>query len=224
MTELLALLVTLGTYQIGLFCQKRLHHTLVNPLLIAIILSGLFVALGPMSSESYQEGNNILYTLLTPATVSLAVPLYTQLRVLRRYIPALLLSIFAGVVACLMCVGGLALAFGLDSVMIFSLLPKGVTTAMGTALSEQTGGISAITTVAIIFTGLLGSVLCKTLCKFLHVTNPMAQGVAIGTAAHGIGTAKAFVLSELVGASSSLSMVVAGVITAVVIPIIYSIL
>lgn len=218
------LLLTLGMYQAGLFCQRRWKHSLVNPLLIAILLVFLFLKLTGFSTERYQRGSEILNSLLTPATVCLAIPLYSQLKALRRHLSAVLIGVMAGTVACLLCVSAMAWAFHLDERLYFSLLPKGITTAMGMVLAERTGGMGAVTTSAIIFTGLLGSLLGRALFALLGITHPIARGVALGTAAHAIGTAKAAEMDELTGAASSLALVVAGIMTACIIPIVYGII
>jgi len=169
--------------------------------------------------ESYQSGTAGLTWLITPATVCLALPLYEQLKILKKNLPAILVGIAAGTVTSLIVVFLMCRAFGLDEQMTVSLLPKSITTAMGMVLSEQNGGIAALTTVVIIVTGILGSLLGTILCKLLKLEHPIAQGVALGTASHVIGTSKANELGALQGAVSSLSLATAGIFTAILFPL-----
>ena len=170
-------------------------------------------------NESYQEGMKSISWLLTPATVCLAIPLYEQLKVLKKHLPAILIGIFAGVFVSLGSILLLCRLFRLEDVMTVSLLPKSITTAMGMVLSEQNGGIGALTTVVIIVTGILGSLIGPALCKLLRLRDPISQGVALGTASHVVGTSKANELGPIQGAVSSLSLACAGILTAVLFPI-----
>ena len=216
--SLLALLLTFGAYQIGLWCRKKLQTPLVNPLLIAVILVGAFLLLTGTPLEVYEAGTAGISWLLTPATVCLALPLYQQVKILRKNLPAILTGVAAGTVTSLIFIALLCHLFGLDRQLSVSLLPKSITTAMGMVLSQQSGGIGALTAAAIIITGILGSLLGDILCKLLKITHPIAQGVALGTASHVIGTSKANELGSLQGAVSSLSLACAGILTAVLFP------
>lgn len=226
-TAFAALVLTLGAYQVGLWCQRRFKSPLCNPILIAALLvMPLVKLLTPLGFDNaiYQAGCAPLSYLLTPATVCLAIPLYTQLQTLRRDLTAILAGILAGTVAGLAAIVALAAAFGLEHTLYVSLLPKSITTAMGIALSAEAGGLPALTTAAIIATGILGSLIGSSLCKLLHLRSEVACGVAFGTASHVVGTAKANELGDLMGAVSSLSLVVAGIVTAVVFPLLTEIL
>ena len=217
---LLPLIATILTYQLGLFLQKKTKSPLCNPLLISIaLLIGLMVLTGYPNAD-YQAGMKTISWLVTPATICLAVPLYQQVQILKKHWKAMLAGIIAGTLASLSFILVMCHILEVGDVLTYSLLPKSITTAMGTALSEQTGGDPAITTAAIAITGILGCVLCTPLCKLFRITHPVAQGVALGTAAHVLGTTKARELSDLTGAVSSLSLTVAGILTAVLYPII----
>lgn len=211
--------LTFGAFQIGLWCQKKWKNPICNPILIAALLVIGFLLATGYSNETYQEGTAVYQWLLTPATVCLALPLYRQLKILGKNLWAILAGITAGTVTSLLCVFLLAKAFSLDRALLISLLPKSVTTAMGMALSEQLGGIGAISAAAIIVTGILGSLLGSALCKLFRLTDPLSQGVAFGTASHVIGTSRATELGSLQGAVSSLSLAVAGILTAILLPI-----
>ena len=218
-TSLFAVVLTLAAYELGCFCQRRTGLAVCNPILLgAVGVAAVLGALG-IPGEVYQQSSGAFSWLLTPATVCLAIPLHTQFSRLRRDLPALLAGVAAGTLASLLGIGALCRAFGLNAVLTASLLPKSITTAMGIVVSEAGGGDAAITTAAIIATGILGSVAGPALCRLFHLTHPTAQGAAFGTAAHVIGTSKAAELGQTAEAAGSLALVVAGVLTAVLCPL-----
>lgn len=216
--SLFPLALTVGAYLLGLFLQKKCKNPLCNPILIAVIIVvGVLLATG-FPVDAYQEGTTGLSWLLTPATICLAVPLYEQLKVLKRNLPAILGGIAAGTVTSLVVVFAMCHLFSLDNALTVSLLPKSITTAMGIVLSGDNGGLPALTTAVIIVTGILGSLTGSTLCKLLKLQDPISQGVALGTASHVIGTSRANQLGSLQGAVSSLSLTVSGILTAILFP------
>lgn len=217
---ILPLVFTIFTYQLGLYLQNKTKSPLFNPLLVSIVLVIGAILLTGYPNEAYQAGMERVSWLITPATICMAVPLYQQLQILRKNWKAILAGICAGTLASLFFVLIMCRLLGFDDVLTASLLPKSITTAMGSALSAQTGGDEAITTAVIAITGILGNMLCVPLCKLFKITHPIAQGVALGTSAHVMGTAKARELSELTGAVSSLSLTVAGIFTAIIYPLI----
>lgn len=218
--SLFPVVLTLGAFQVGLWCQKKWKSPLCNPILIALILVVAALLLTGVSTEHYQEGTAVISWLLTPATVCMALPLYQQFQVLKKNLPAVLAGVAAGTVTSLLVVFGLCRLFSLDATMTASLLPKSITTAMGIVLAEQAGGLVPLTTVSIIVTGILGSLFGPMLCRLLRITDPVAQGVAMGTASHMVGTSKAIEMGSLQGAVSSLSLAVAGILTALLFPLV----
>ena len=216
--SLFPVFLTLGSYLFGLWCQKKVKHALCNPLLIATILSIAVLAVTGFDLQVYQSGTAGISWLLTPATVCLAVPLYEQLKVLKKHLLAIFAGITAGVVVSLLSILLLCRLFRLEDTVAVSLLPKSITTAIALAPTEQSGGISALTTFAIVITGILGNLSGSALCKVLKITDPVAQGVGFGTASHVIGTSRAMEVDPLTGAVSSLSLAVAGILTAIVFP------
>ena len=225
MTEILtsigiwAVVLTLGLYQLGLWLQKKTGVALCNPILIAAAAVILLLVGLDIPNAAYQEGMQAVSWLLTPSTVCLAIPLYTQLEALKGNLKAILLGILAGTAVSVGMILGLSALFDLDGILAITLLPKSVTSAMAIALSETGGGIVALTAAAVIVTGVFGNMAGPFLCRIFRITDPIAQGVAYGTAAHVIGTARARQHSEVAGAVSSLSLVVAGILTAVIFPI-----
>ena len=219
---LLPILVTFLAFRAGQLIQNKLKSPICNPILIAVILVLLFLSVTGMELPAYQSGMTFISWLMTPATICLAVSMYEQYQVLKKNTPVILVGVAAGAISCLVMVLLFSLAFGFDRELTVSLLPKSVTTAIGVPLSQMAGGLPSITTAAIILTGITASVLGPTLCKLFRLTDKIAQGTAFGTAGHVIGTAKATELDPLIGAVSSLSLVVAGLLTAIVLPILVS--
>ena len=222
--SLAAVVVTLVAFQIGLWCQKKWKNPLCNPILIAVILVIGFLLLTGIPNDTYQSGTKLFSWLLTPATVCLALPLYRQMKILKKDLLAILAGVAAGTLTSLGCIFLLGWAFRLDRQLLVSLLPKSITTAMGIALAEQADGIQSLTAAAIIVTGILGSLMGSLLCKIFRIKHPIAQGVAFGTASHVIGTSRATELGDLQGAVSSLSLAVAGILTAVLFPLVCTLL
>ena len=211
-----AVTLTLVAFSFGSACQKKWGLAILNPILIA---AGIIIAvlnLLDIPNSLYQTGCAFLSFLLTPATICLAISFYDQFQKLKAHLAAAVAGVLVGTVASIGTIWGLSKVFRLDDAITGSLLPKSVTTAIGVALSEEIGGIAAITTAAIIITGILGNIAGPALCRLFRLKSEVAQGVAFGTSAHVIGTAKASELSQLTGAVSSLSLTVAGIITAVI--------
>lgn len=207
--------LSLAGYFLGMFLRKKVKSDLCNPLLIAVLFVIGFLLLTGISYEDYNAGAQYLSYLLTPATVCLAVPLYQQLSLLRKHWKAVLLGIVSGVLASVGSVLLFAFLFGLSHEHYVTLLPKSVTTAIGIGITEELGGIPAIASAVIILTGILGNVTAKGFCRLLRIRDPIAVGLAIGTASHALGTAKALELGEIEGAMSSLSVAISGLLTVI---------
>ena len=212
------LALTAGAFQFGRWCQKKTGSALCNPLLISILVVTGSLLLTGITPEDYSASLSGLSWLMTPATVCLAVPLYRQIKFLKKNLPAILTGILAGTLTSLASIFLMCRLFGFDRQLTVSLLPKSITTAVGIVLSEQNGGISALTSVTIIITGILGNLTGPALCKLLKITDPVSQGVAFGTASHVIGTSRAMEADPITGAVSSLSLAVSGIITALIFP------
>ena len=199
----------------AVLCQKKLKQPLLNPILTSAIMVIAVLKILNVSNDAYQAGCHALSFLLTPSTICLAISFYEQYQKVKHHIGA----VFAGVLAGTVCSIGLIYMashfFGLSQELTASLLPKSVTTAIGVALSNEIGGIAAITTAAIAITGIFGNIAGPLMCRILGLKDEVAQGVAFGTAAHVIGTAKAAEMSRLAGAVGSLSLTIAGLITTV---------
>lgn len=166
-----------------------------------------------MPYATFAEGAEPLSLLLTPATVCLALPLYRQWHFLRKYPGAILCAVTAGALTSMGTILLLCRLLSLEHSMCVTLLPKSITTAIGMGVAEELGGIVTITVAVIVVTGILGNLLGDVFCKVFRLTHPVAKGLALGSSAHAIGTAKAMELGEVEGAISSLAIVLSGLIT-----------
>ena len=217
---LFGILLSLIAFEIGVALHKKWRYSLVNPLLIANILIIGFLCITGISYDTYKVGGDYISFFLGPVTVVLAVPLYKQIQNLKKYWISILTGICVGSLTSIFCVIATSKIFGLSETLMLSLLPKSITIPMGSVVSEQIGGIPSITIIAITITGITGAVTSPIVCKFFRIKNPVAQGVATGTASHALGTSRALEMGEVQGAMSSLSIGIAGVFTAIVAPII----
>lgn len=210
-----AVALTVTAFCIGAACQKKWKKAVFNPILIGAGLVMLALYALDVPVDVYQQGCKALSFLTTPATICLAIGCYEQLQRLKKHLPAILLGVTGGTLASLLSVWLLSQAFGFSQELTVSLLPKSVTSAIGVVLSQQAGGVGALTTAVIIITGILGNVFGPLLAKLFRLDDPISQGVSYGTAAHVIGTSRATEISALTGAVSSLSLTLAGLITTV---------
>ena len=205
-----AVISVLG-YLIGIYCRKKI--SVLNPLLIAIALTIVVIKALDIDYETYNSGAKYISYLLTPATVCLAIPLYRQINVLKSHAKEVFIGILAGVIASMGSILLMAYLFSLTHEQYVTLLPKSITTAIGMGVSEELGGIQTITIAVIIITGVFGNIIAEGVLKIFRIKEPVAKGLAIGTASHAIGTAKALEIGETEGAMSSLAVAVAGLMT-----------
>ena len=205
--------ISVGTYLLGVAIKKRVNFFLFNPLLLAIILTITTLLVSGIEYKEYYEGAKYLSYLLTPAPVALAIPLYEQVAIIKKNPTAILVGIASGVLTSGITIFAMSLLFKLGHIEYVTLLPKSITTAIGMDLSAELNGIVPITVAAIMITGLFGNIAGGVLCRILGIKNPIAKGIAIGTASHVMGTSKAMELGKIEGAMSSLSVAVAGAMT-----------
>ncbi len=208
-------MISVAAYEIGVLLKKKFKLAIFNPLLIAIAVIIVILAITGVEYDTYNDGAKYLSYLLTPATVCLAVPLYEQLEILKKNLKAILAGILAGALTSVTSVLILAILFGLSHEEYVTLLPKSITTAIGMGVSEELGGIVTITVAVIIITGVLGNMFAEAVCRIFWIEEPIAKGIGIGSASHAIGTAKAMELGDIEGAMSSLSIAVSGLITVI---------
>ena len=212
--------ISLVTYFFGMFLRKKWNYAIVNPLLISTILTIVFLLIFHIDYETYNQGAQYLSVFLTPVTICLAVPLYRQLQVLKKNMVAVLVGIGCGVLAHALTIIALSKLFGLDRVLTLSILSKSVTTPIAVGISQELQGIEAVTIVGVMVAGMLGAILGPIVCKLFKIKEPVAQGLGIGSASHAVGTSKALEMGEIQGAMSSLAIVVTGILTVIVVPIV----
>lgn len=207
--------ISLAAYFAGMYLKKKWNRSFLNPLLISIVITIIFVIVCRIDYDTYYEGAKYISYLLTPATVCLAIPLYEQFQILKNNWKAIIAGVTAGAITSLTTVLVLAILFRFSHEEYVTFLPKSITTAIGMAVSEEQGGYVAVTVAVIIVTGILGNVFGDLILKIFRIEEPIAKGIALGTASHAIGTSKAMELGEIEGALSSLAVVVAGILTVV---------
>ena len=208
-------LLTLAAFALGALINKLTGKAIFNPLLLGSIFVIVFLSVCKIPYADYKVSAAPVNYLLLPATVALAIPLYEKIDLLKENAAAIIAGISVGTLVSL----GSALALDLTREQYATLLPKSVTTAISMDVAAELGGIAALTGAIVIVTGIVGALLAETVCKLFHITDPIAKGVGIGTAAHAVGTSKALQMGEVEGAMSGLSIAVAGVLTAVLCPV-----
>lgn len=217
------IIISLVAFETGLYIRKKTKLDIFNPLLIAIALVIIFLLIFNIDVSDYSKGADFINMFLGPATVVLAVPLYKQLSSLKKHLVPILSGVFIGSVLCIISVIIFCLILKLDESVKISLLSKSVTTPIGIEITNSLGGISSITILSIVLTGIVGSVLGPSICKIFKIKNEIAIGLAIGTSSHAVGTSKALELGEVEGAMSSLSIGIAGLMTVFLAPLLYNI-
>ncbi|MAS09883.1 LrgB family protein [Salinisphaera sp.] len=219
-TPLLWLALTLCVFWLAQQLYRRLgEFPLLNPVLVSVVALVVILAATGTPYEDYFDGAQFIHFLLGPATVALAVPLAGQARELRRYWRPIAIALSAGSLTAVASAMALGWLLGLDSQTLLSMLPKSVTTPIAMGVTEQIGGLPSLTAVLVILTGITGAVIGIPLLRLLGVRDPVAKGFAMGVAAHGIGTARAFEHSERAGAYSGLGMGLNGALTALLVPL-----
>ncbi len=211
----IGVVLSIAAYEVGVFLKKKTNSPIFNPLLVSIVLVMAVLIVFYIDYDSYNSSAKYLSYLLTPATVGLAIPLYQQLELLRKNFVAIMLGILSGVLTSAGVILAMSILFGLSHEEYVTLLPKSITTAIGMGVSEELGGYVTITVAVIIVTGILGNIIGEMVCKVFRIKNPISRGLALGTSAHAIGTARAMEMGEVEGAMSSLAIVVAGLCTVV---------
>lgn len=207
--------ISIASYLLGKFLQDKFKIVLFNPLLFSTVFTVLFLLVLKVDYSTYYEKANYMHYLLTPTTVCLAIPLYEQLYPLKKNLTAILAGIGSGVIASLGSILAFSILFKFSHTMYITLLPKSITAAMGMGISEELGGIPSLTVPIIIMTGITGNIIAEFVCRILRIKEPIAKGIAIGSASHAMGTAKAMEMGEIEGAMSSLSIAVAGLMTVI---------
>lgn len=220
MRELLAspyfgIFLSIAAYALGCGLNRKFRTPLCNPLLIAIVLVVGVLLVFRIPYEDYNAGGEIISLFLAPATACLAVGIYSKLAVLKKYWLPILVGAVAGSASSMLSVYALCRLLGLDEQLTVSLIPKSVTTPIAVGIVESAGGLTPITVVAVIVTGILGAILAPAMIRLFRISDSVAAGLAIGACSHAVGTSKAVELGEVEGAMSGLAIGVCGVVTVV---------
>ncbi len=224
-TPLLGLTVTLVAYQAGMWVYTRANlHPLLNPVLIAVVILVGVLMLTGTDYRTYFDGAQFVHFMLGPATVALAVPLYQQFQKVRKSFVMILVAIVTGSTTAALSAIGVAWALGSSSETLLSLAPKSVTAPIAMGIAEATGGVPSLTAVLVILTGILGAVFGTWTLNALRIKDWRARGLAMGTASHGIGTARALQVNDVAGAFASLAMGLNGLATAVLLSLLLGII
>lgn len=222
---LLSLTLTLIAYQAGLWASRKAGmHPLANPVLIAVILLVAMLAGTGTPYQTYFEGAQFVHFLLGPATVALAIPLYRQIERVKTSALAIAASLIAGTLTAIFTAVGTAWLLGGSEATLVSIAPKSVTAPVAMGISEQLGGLPSLTAVLVILTGILGAAVGPLVLNLVRVKDWAARGFALGTASHGIGTARALQVNELAGAFAGLAMGLNALATSLLLPLLWRLL
>jgi predicted murein hydrolase (TIGR00659 family) len=224
-SPLLGLVATLLAYRVGQEVNRAAGgHALANPVLVAVVLLGLLLRISGISYGTYFQGAQYVHFLLGPATVALALPMYGNLGRIRRSIRGIAPALLAGSLTAAVSAMLLARLLGAPRVLVLTLLPKSVTTPIAMGIAEQVGGLPSLAAICVILTGLVAAITVKPTMRLVGVTDWRAVGLAAGTAGHGIATAQVLLLSETAGAFGGLAIGLNGVLTAMLAPLLATLL
>lgn len=222
--EFFLLAITFGSFFFSKLLQKKTGWVLLNPILIAIALLICFLKVSNISYEKYHEAGGLIEFWLKPAVVALGVPLYLQLRMIKKQLLPIIVSQLAGCVVGLVSVTIIAKVMGASPEVIMSLAPKSVTTPIAMEVSNAVGGIPSLTAAVVIVVGLFGAICGFKVLQVGRVGSPIAQGLSMGTASHAVGTSRAMEVSGKYGAYASLGLTLNGILTALLTPTILHLL
>ncbi|WP_026391941.1 LrgB family protein [Haploplasma modicum] len=219
-----SLTLTIGVYLLFYFIQQKYKLGFLNPLLFSSIFIIIFLIVTNIEYDTYKEGTRFISFLIAPATVSLAVPLYKNLHLVKKYYKVIISSILSGIIAHAIVLTLLFMLFSSSHEMVATFIPKSLTTAIAIDVSKSLGGIENLTVAVVIVTGILGAAIAPIMAKLLKIENNIAIGLALGTSAHALGTAKAMDFGEDAVSMSSLSLILTGIVTALIAPLIFNLI
>lgn len=218
------LAITFGFFFFSRLLQKKTGWVVLNPILLAIALLICFLKFTGVSYETYNEAGSLVEFWLKPAVVALGVPLYLQLRMIKKQLMPILVSQLVGCIVGLVSVTIIAKLMGASPAVIMSLAPKSVTTPIAMEVSKAAGGIPSLTAAVVVVVGLFGAICGFKILQVGHVGSPIAQGLSMGTASHAVGTSRAMEVSGKYGAYASLGLTLNGILTALLTPTILHLL
>ncbi len=217
-TQLFMLCLVMGTYLLGIFIYKKTKITLLQPLLISMIMIIPFLKLTGVEYKSFFESTKLLNFMLGPSVVALGYVLYEQIEQIKGNVLSMLVAVFSGSVVGIVTVVLIAKFFGADKVLLASLAPKSVTTPIAISLAEQSGGAPSLAVAFVVICGVFGGVVGPVVLRKIGIKSKFASGLAMGSASHALGTARAMEMGAVEGAISGLAIGIMGIVTSLLIP------
>lgn len=196
-TPFFGIILTIASFNLGLFIFKKLKFPILNPLLIGTIIIIFIIEFFNIPLEYYKKGGDMITFFLAPATIALALPLYRQTSKLKTHFLPIIIGVIVGSITAILSVIFIGKLLGINDLIIKSFVPKSITTPLGIELSEVLGGIPAITIFAIIITGITGNIIAPTICNIFNIKHPIAKGLGIGISSHAVGTARAIEMGRI---------------------------
>lgn len=222
-TPLFGITLTLVVFWIAQCLYRRLGSVWVNPVLVSIVAIIFLLKVGSIEYRAYARGGDVLLFLLGPSVVALAIPLYQRREEIWNRKRPIMIGVFAGSLASILSASGLAWLFGGSREIILSLAPKSVTTPIAISIVDKIGGVAPLTAALVVLTGCLGAICGPEFCRLIGITSPVATGLAVGTAAHGIGTARMLEVDRLSGATAGLAIGLNGLTTTFLLPLLMAV-
>lgn len=217
-TEVFLLALVMGTFLLGILIYKKTKITLLQPLLIAMIIIIPFLKITGIEYQTFYNQTHLLHFMLGPSVVALGYILYEQIEHIKGNVISILTAVFFGSVVGIASVVLIAKSLGADKVLMASLAPKSVTTPIAISLAEKTGGVPALAAAFVVICGVFGGLVGPIVLRKIGIKSKIAQGLAMGSASHALGTARAMEMGALEGAISGLAIGIMGIMTALLIP------
>ena len=221
---LFGIALSILAYLLGMLIFRRFPHPLTTPLLLSTIFIILFLKMTGISYKDYYQGGAYLNNLIIPSTVALGIPLYKSFHLMKHHARSILLGSLLAVVVNTSFTAIVAKIFGMDFFLAISLFPKSVTTAMAVGITDKFQGLTTVTLVVVVATGILTSVIGPTVLKWLKIDDPVAIGLALGGTGHAVGTGTAFRYGAVAGAMGGLAIGVTGILYVFISPIVASLI
>lgn len=219
-TPLFGVIISLVAFEIGMFIFKKTKLAIFNPLLIATIIVMIFLNYLEVPLKNYMLGGDLILFFLAPATIALAIPLFQKIDLLKKHFIPIIGGGIIGAFTAIISVVVLGKLLGIDHDLLVSFMPKSITTPIGIEVSKMLGGIPSITVFAIVITGITGNVTAPFIYSIFKIQHPIAKGIGLGISSHAVGTSRAIEMGEVEGAMSALSIVIAGILTIALAPIV----
>lgn len=218
--QIFIVVFTIMAYFVSLWLFRKSRLVILHPLITSSIIVILMLYVMDYDYEFFREATFPIDFLLGPSVVALGWALYTQIEHLKAHYISILTSVIIGSLVSIVSVIGIIQLFDAPLSIQASIVPKSVTTPIAIQISEKSGGVASLTAVIVILTGIFGSIIAPPLLRRIGVTDAIARGLALGSAAHGVGTARALELGAIEGAVSGLAIGLMGLVTTLLVPLV----